>query len=104
MSELLFPLDSADASWVIRGSSAASPGEAAATGDLALCHEVPLSGSCKHMQPLPKFLAETGTSLSVGNHKLRSLSKMLDLSVAGTGCLCGVRIQGTFRDLTVTER
>lgn len=36
MSELLFPLDSAAASRVSRSSSAESPEEAAAMGDLAL--------------------------------------------------------------------
>jgi len=50
-------------------------------GDLALYHEVPLSGSCKYMQPPPKFLPAMGTGLLVGNHKLCSLTKMLDFSL-----------------------
>lgn len=107
MSQVLFPLDSADASWVIRGSDTESPEEAAAMGDLALYHEVPLSGSCKYMQPLPKFLPETGTGLLVGNRKLCSLPKCW-ISGCGrgwlAGWLCGVRITHPFRDLTVTER
>lgn len=44
-------------------------------GDLALYHEVPLSGSCKYMQPPLKFLPETGTGLLV------VLSEMLDFGL-----------------------
>lgn len=77
MSELLFPLDSADASWVVCNSYTESPEEAAAMGD----QEVPLSGSCRYMQPLLKFLPEMGTDLLVGNQKLRSLSQMLDFGL-----------------------
>lgn len=50
-------------------------------GDLALYQEVPLSGSCKYMQPLVKFLPETRTDLLVGNQKLCSLSQMLDFGL-----------------------
>lgn len=67
--------------------------------------EVPLSGSCKYVQPPPKLLPETGTGLLVGcwlncaRHPKCWISDR-----GGTGCLCRVGITHAFRDPTVTER
>lgn len=75
MAERLFPLDSAGAGRVIQSSYSESPEEAAAMGDLAFCQQVPLSGSCKYVQPSPK-VPEARTGLRQSEVVLAAISDL----------------------------